>query len=128
MYLTFPGTPSRISSDMIFDRLNDKKFNILLRYHIISHMRSHWHKRSRYPTHNSSVCSWYDIFHLLSTRLLYFSFANSQIWLFFLFNIKTIVNLVKIIYASFILRLSLCINIFCSTFEVNNINGRRWKN
>ena len=41
MYLTFPGTPSRISSDMIFDRLNDKKFNILLRYHIISHMRSH---------------------------------------------------------------------------------------
>lgn len=71
-----------ISSDMIFDRLNDKKFNILLRYHIISHMRSHWHKRSRYPTHNSSVCSWYDIFHLLSTRLLYFSFANSQIYLF----------------------------------------------
>lgn len=90
MYLTFPGTPSRISSDMIFDRLNDKKFNIILRYHIICHMRSHWHKRSRYPTHNSSVFSWYDIFHLLSTRLLYFSFANSQIWLFFLFNIKTI--------------------------------------
>lgn len=127
MYLTFPGTP-RISSDMIFDRLNDKKLNILLRYHIISHMRSHWHKRSRYPTNNSSVCSWYDIFHLLSTRLLHFSFANPQIWLFFLFNIKTIVNLVKIIYASFILRLSSCINIFCSTFEVNNINGRRWKN
>lgn len=41
MYLTFPGTPSWISSDIIFDRLNDKKFNIILRYHIISYHKSH---------------------------------------------------------------------------------------